>query len=80
MTTPQPSAVTTFANRLTALADARYEELCQTVLDCALAGERWAMELVIRYAYERDTAGRQDTLLDLLHELRHRTAPAPSPS
>ena len=34
-----------------------------------------AMELVIRYAYERDTAGRQDALLDLLHELRHRTAP-----
>ena len=34
------------------------------------------MELVIRYAYERDTAGRQDALLDLLQELRTRTAPA----
>ena len=40
-------------------------------MDRALAGERWAMELVVRYAYERDTAGRQDALLDLLQELRH---------
>ena len=29
------------------------------------------------YADERDTAGRQDALLDLLHELRHRTTPTP---
>ena len=43
-------------------------------MDRALAGERWAMELVVRYAYERDTAGRQDALLDLL-QLRTRTWP-----
>ena len=76
MTLPQPASAKTFAQRLTDLADAQLEQLCQTVLDRALAGERWAMELVVRYAYERDTAGRQDALLDLLQELRTRTAPA----
>ena len=77
MTLPQPASAKTFADRLTHLADAHLEQLCQTVLDRALTGERWAMELVVRYAYERDTAGRQDALLDLLHELRTRTAPTP---
>ena len=76
MTLPQPASAKTFADRLTDLADAQLEQLCQTVLDRALTGERWAMELVVRYAYERDTAGRQDALLDLLQELRTRTAPA----
>ena len=78
MTLPNPASAKTFAQRLTTLADAHLEQLCQTVLDRALTGERWAMELVIRYAYERDQAGRNDTLLDLLHELRTRTAPSPS--
>ena len=76
MTVSQSTSARTFADRLTDLADAHLEQLCQTVLDRALAGERWAMELVVRYAYERDTAGRQDALLDLLQELRTRTAPA----
>ncbi|MDE2867889.1 MAG: hypothetical protein OXR64_07085 [Chloroflexota bacterium] len=76
MTLPQPASAKTFAQRLTNLADAHLEQLCQTVLDRALTGERWAMELVIRYAYERDTAGRNDTLLDLLQELRTRTTSA----
>ena len=77
MTLPQPASAKTFADRLTDLADAHLEQLCQTVLDRALTGERWAMELVIRYAFERDTAGRQDALLDLLQELHTRTAPTP---
>ena len=77
MTLPQPASAKTFADRLTDLADAKLEELCETVMDRALTGERWAMELVIRYAYERDQAGRNDALLDLLQELRHRTAPTP---
>ena len=76
MTLPQPASAKSFAQRLTTLADARIDELCETVMDRALTGERWAMELVIRYAYERDQAGRNDTLLDLLQELRHRTAPS----
>lgn len=75
MTLPQPASAKTFAQRLTTLADAHLEQLCQTVLDRALTGERWAMELVIRYAYEHDQAGRNDTLLNLLQELRHRTTP-----
>lgn len=78
MTLPNPASAKTFAQRLTHLADAHLEQLCQTVLDRALTGERWAMELVIRYAYERDQTGRNDTLLDLLHELRTRTAPSPA--
>lgn len=73
MTTPQPSAATTFASRLTALADARYEELCQTVIDRALAGERWAVELVVRYVFARHDDG-QDALRTLLEEIRERTA------
>ena len=77
MTLPQPASAKTFAERLTSLADVHLEQLCQTVLDRALTGERWAMDLVIRYAYERDTAGRNDALLDLLQELRTRTAPSP---
>ena len=80
MTLPQSPSAKTFAQRLTSLADAHLDQLCQTVLDRALTGERWAMDLVIRYAYERDQVGRNDTLLDLLQELRHRTAPAPTPS
>ena len=78
MTLPQPTSAKTFAQRLTNLADAHLEQLCQTVLDRALTGECWAMELVIRYAYERDQTGRNDTLLDLLQELRTRISPSPS--
>ena len=77
MTVSQSTSAKTFADRLTDLADAQLEQLCQTVMDRALAGERWAMELVVRYAYERDDAGRQDALLDLLQELRDRTTPTP---
>ena len=73
MTLPQPASAKTFADRLTDLADAHLEQLCQTVLDRALTGERWAMELVVRYVFSRRDDD-QDALLALLEEVRERTA------
>ena len=73
MTLPQPASAKTFADRLTDLADAHLEQLCQTVLDRALTGERWAMELVVRYVFARRDDD-QDALLALLEEVRERTA------
>ena len=72
MTAPQPTPATTFANRLIDLADARLEELCQTVMERALAGERWALELLVRYVFARHSDG-QDALRALLEEARERT-------
>lgn len=73
MTLPQPASAKTFAQRLTNLADAHLEQLCQTVLDRALTGERWAMELLVRYVFARRSDG-QDALRALLEEVRERTA------
>ena len=72
MTLPQPASAKTFADRLTDLADAHLEQLCQTVLDRALTGERWAVELVVRYVFSRRDDD-QDALLALLEEVRERT-------
>ena len=73
MTLPQPASAKTFAQRLTTLADAHLEQLCQTVLDRALTGERWAMELLVRNVFARQDDG-QDALRSLLEEVRERTA------
>lgn len=73
MTLPQPASAKTFAQRLTTLADAHLEQLCQTILDRALTGERWAMELLVRYVFARRSDG-QDALRALLEEVRERTA------
>lgn len=73
MTLPQPASAKTFAQRLTTLADAHLEQLCQTVLDRALTGERWAMELLVRYVFARRSDG-QDSLRALLEEVRERTS------
>ena len=66
-------AVSAFAARLTAIANAECEALCQTIMGKALDGERWAVELVVRYVFARDDDG-QDALRALLEEIRERTA------
>ena len=73
MTLPQPVSAKTFAQRLTTLADAHLEQLCQTVLDRALTGERWAMELLVRNVLARHDDAH-DELRALLEEVRERTA------
>ena len=62
-----------FAARLTAIADAECEALCQTIMGKALDGERWAVELVARYVFARHDDG-QDALRALLEEIRDLTA------
>ena len=61
-----------FAARLTAIANAEHEALCQTIMAKALEGERWAVELVVRYVFARHGDG-EDALRVLLEELRERT-------
>ena len=65
-----------FAARLTAVANAECEALCQTIMAKALDGERWAVELVVRYVFARHDDG-QDALRVLLEEIRDRTAHGP---
>ena len=65
-------AESAFAARLTAIADAECEALCQTIMGKALDGERWAVELVVRYVYARHDDG-QDALRALLEEIRDLT-------
>ena len=62
-----------FAARLTAIANAEYEALCQTIMTKALDGERWAVELLVRHVFARHDDG-QDALRVLLEEIRERTA------
>jgi hypothetical protein len=66
-------AASPFATRLAAVANAEYEALCQMIMAKALDGERWAVELLMRYVYARHDDGR-DALHDLLDEVRERTA------
>ena len=49
------------AVRLTAIANAEYEALCQTIMTEALDGERWAEELLVRHVFARHDDG-QDAL------------------
>ena len=62
-----------FAARLTALANADHDALCQTIMAKALDGERWAVELVVRYVFAREDDG-DDALWTILEELCERTA------
>lgn len=62
-----------FAKRLTTIANAEYEALCQTIMAKALNGERWAVELVVRYVFARDADG-EDALRTLLEEVREHAA------
>ena len=69
-------AESAFAARLTAVANAECEALCETIMAKARDGERWAVELVVRYVYARHDDG-QDALRALLEEIRDRTAHGP---
>ena len=62
-----------FAARLTDLADTEREALCQAIVGKALEGERWAVELVVRYVFARQDEG-PDPLTVLLEDLRERLA------
>ena len=66
-------ASSVFAERLTAIANAEFEALCQTIMAKALGGERWAVELVVRHVFARHADG-EDALRTLLEEIRERTA------
>lgn len=62
-----------FAERLTAAANAECESLCETIMTKARAGERWAVELVVRNVFARPVEG-EDTFQTLLEDIRERTA------
>jgi len=62
-----------FAARLTAMANAESEALCQMIMTKALGGERWAVELVMRNVFARHADG-EDALKTLLEEIRERAA------
>ena len=68
-----PGADSRFAIRLTDLANAEHHALCDAIMAKALDGERWAVELVVRYVFAR-TGDGEDALRALLEELRERTA------
>lgn len=71
MAASSDDASSAFAERLTSIANAEYEALCQTIMAKALNGERWAVELVVRYVFARDADG-EDGLRTLLEEVRER--------
>jgi len=66
-------ASSAFAKRLATIANAEYEALCQTIMAKALDGERWAVELVVRYVFARDAEG-EDGRRTLLEAVRERAA------
>ncbi len=61
-----------FADRFRALAESRRNEICETIVERAVEGERWAVELVIKYAFEPQPGSEatDDPLLTVLEEIR----------
>ena len=63
-----------FPARLRTLAEKHTDKICQAVIDGACDGERWATELVIKYAFDRSAEASEDALVNLLEEIRARLA------
>ena len=76
--TRHPAVGVSFADRFRALAREHQEEICRAIVDKAAEGERWAAELVLKYAVDREPGvgpdGAPDRFALLLEEIRARLA------
>ena len=63
-----------FPARFRALAEEHTDKICDKIIECAVDGDRWAAELVIKYAFDRSAEASEDALVNLLEEIRARLA------
>ncbi len=72
-----PSEISaSFAERFRTLAQARCGEICEAIVDKAIDGERWAAELVMKYAADKGGGVEtRDALIELLEDIRGQLEP-----